>query len=143
MKYKDYDIFLMNSAEDKKKFYAEMGEFFVRADVRKDLDGYPLNNTDERLWYVAYCHDKPIGFRSFEIHGEKAEYGDAWVDPEHRGKSLYNKMLELSIAYTKDHGAKYINAIGNANSTPALKKHGFEIYRKRGRFNYMRLVVGE
>ena len=56
----------MNSATDK-DFYNLLGYLFASKKIRKELEGYPLSNEDDWIWFIAFDKDnKIVGFLSLE-----------------------------------------------------------------------------
>jgi ribosomal protein S18 acetylase RimI-like enzyme len=140
--YKQYELYRMSAQGDSKEFYAEMGHIFASREIRKELDGYPIDNTPERMWIVAYLGEKVVGFRSYGTDSKgEGVFFDAWVREDCRRNGLYRRMLQLAEQDLREIGARIIRAIGNDNSTPILQEQGFKILRKRGRFNVMEKVI--
>lgn len=134
--------YLMNSTDDPRDFYAELGHVFASAEIRKELDGYPINNDAERMWVVAFEGDRLIGFRSFGYKSDDdAVFFDSWVHPDFRHNGVYRTMIDLAIKEIRKTGRTAINAIANDKSLPILSKRGFKETRKRGRFTYLRLGI--
>lgn len=136
--------YLMGSKDSPREFYADMGWIFASAEIRKDLDDYPINNDGDRLWIVAMEGEMVVGFRSFGFKNDTdAVFFDAWVRPERRGNGVYRKMLDLALKHVRKGGRICVTAIANANSLPALTKAGFKETRRRGKFAYLRLDMTE
>jgi hypothetical protein len=141
--YKGYKIFHMTAEHDPKAFYAEMGHIFASREIRKELDGYPVENEPGRKWVVVYYGDEVVGFRSYDVN-EKGEgvYYDAWVREDCRKNGLYRQMLDLAESeLKKSFGVSVIKAIGNSTSAPILKKKGFHTVKMRGKFHVMEKVL--
>ena len=140
----DIAYYLMNSADSPREFYADLGHIFASAEIRKDLDGYPINNDDERLWIIAMEDVAVIGFRSFGLKSgneDTAVFYDAWVHPDRRNNGIYRKLVDFALKEVRKLGRSEVLAIANERSLPALSKRGFVEYRKRGRFTYLRLEL--
>lgn len=131
-------FYLMNSADDPHDFYGEMGHVFASADIRKELDGYPINNDNDRYWIVAFNKKgKLVGFRAFGNSDEKGYFYDTWIDEQFRGTGIYRVMFDHAESELVDRGVKTISVIGNEKARPILEKFGFVVDRMRGRFAYM------
>lgn len=138
----DIAYYLMNSADSPQEFYADLGHIFASAEIRKDLDGYPINNDDERLWIIAFDGDRVIGFRSLGYkNDDEAVFFDSWVHPDFRHNGIYRTMIDFAVKEIRKAGRTSVNAIANEKSLPILTKKGFEETRKRGRFTYLRLEL--
>jgi GNAT superfamily N-acetyltransferase len=138
----EIEYYLMNSADDPRGFYAEVGHIFADAEIRKELDGYPINNDAERMWIAAFEGERLIGFRSFGYkNDENAVFFDSWVHPDFRHNGVYRTMIDLAIKEIRKTGRTSINAIANEKSLPILSKKGFEETHKRGRFTYLRMEI--
>lgn len=141
--YKGYRIYRMMAEEDMKAFYAEIGHVFASREIRKELDGYPVDNEPGRKWIVAYWGDEVVGFRSYDV-SERGEgiYYDAWVREDCRKNGLYSQMLDLAEnELQKSFGVSIIKAIGNPTSAPILEKKGFRTIKMRGKFHMMEKVL--
>ncbi|MDI9423592.1 MAG: GNAT family N-acetyltransferase [Spirochaetota bacterium] len=138
----ELEYFLMSSADDPRGFYSETGHIFASAAIRKELDGYPINNDDERLWICAFEGERLVGFRSFGYkNDEEAVFFDSWVHSDFRGNGIYRTMIDLALKEIRKNGRTHVTAIANEKSLPILLKKGFEEVRKRGRFTYLRLEM--
>lgn len=138
----DLEYYLMSSADEPRNFYADLGHIFASSEIRKELDGYPINNESERLWIVAMEDTAVVGFRSFGFKSdEDAVFYDSWVHPDRRNNGIYKKMIDFAITEIKKAGRTAVNAIANEKSLPILSKKGFAKTRKRGRFSYLRLEI--
>lgn len=138
----EIEYFLMNSADDPREFYAELGHVFASADIRKELDGYPINNDAERMWIVVFEGDRLIGFRSFGYkNDDEAVFFDSWVHPDFRHNGIYRTMIDLAVKEIRKAGRTSISAIANEKSLLILTKKGFEETRKRGRFTYLKMDI--
>ncbi|MDI9393288.1 MAG: GNAT family N-acetyltransferase [Synergistota bacterium] len=130
-------FYLMNSADDPYSFYGEMGYIFASAEIRKELDGYPINNDPGRQWVVAFRNDDIVGFRSFGQSEGKGVFYEAWVAPQYRRSGIYRAMLALAESELTDKNVKIISVVANEKARPILEKFGFDVDRMRGRFAYM------
>ena len=140
----DIAYYLMNSADSPREFYADLGHIFASAEIRKELDGYAINNDDGRLWIVAMEDVAVIGFRSFGLKSgdeNQAVFYDAWVHPDRRNNGIYRKLIDYALSEIRKLGRSEVLAIANERSLPVLSKRGFTEYRKRGRFTYLRLEL--
>ena len=115
-----------------------MGKFFASAKVRRDLDGYPLNNDDSRMWIVAFDGENVIGFGSFGV--DKNEIGnlyDAWVHPDFRRHGIHTHMLNLRMEWFIEHNIETIRVVAYPSTQKLFTKLGFLVERMRGRYAYM------
>jgi GNAT superfamily N-acetyltransferase len=140
----DIAYYLMSSADSPREFYADLGHIFASTEIRKELDGYAINNDDERLWIVTMEDVAVIGFLSFGLKSNnenQAIFYDAWVHPDRRNNGIYRKLINLSLSKIRKLERSEVLVIANERSLPVLSKCGFTEYRKRGRFTYLRLEL--
>jgi len=138
----EIEYFLMNCEDDERGFYADIGHIFASAEIRKELDGYPINNDTQRMWIVAFEGERLIGFRSFGYkNDDEAVFFDSWVHPDFRHNGIYRTMIDLAVKEIRKAGRASISAIANERSLPILIKKGFEETSKRGRFTYLKMEI--
>lgn len=130
-------FYLMNSTDDPRGFYGEMGHIFASAEIRKELDGYPINNDDDRQWIAAFKDGELVGFRAFGHSGEKGFFYETWIVPQYRKTGIYRVMLKHAESELADKNVKIISVVANEKARPILEKFGFDVDRMRGRFAYM------
>lgn len=127
-------------ADGAEEFYALLGWIFASKQIRAELDGYPIDNDDDRYWVVALSpnKDRVVGFRSFGCSPEKnkAMFYDAWVHPEYRKKGIYSRMNKIAISQMiSSCPCAVLTATANDRSLPGLLKLGLTVHRKVGRFH--------
>jgi ribosomal protein S18 acetylase RimI-like enzyme len=128
----------MSAAESEKEFYGLMGKFFASAAVRKDFDGYPINNEPSRQWIIALIGDKVVGFGSFDlIKDDIGQLFDAWVDPDYRRNHIYRTILDYRMQWFIDHEIKVVRVVAYPTTRGVFESLGFAITRVRGKYAYM------
>lgn len=129
---------LMSTADGEKEFYSIMGKFFASAEVRRDFDGYPLNNDDSRLWIVAFDGEKVVGFGSFGVNKKDVgQFYDAWVHPDYRKQGIHKKMINYRMHWFIDHNISTVRVVAYPSTVEMFKKLGFSIEQQRGKYAYM------
>lgn len=144
-KIKGLAIYRMASRGDERSFYADLGWIFASREIRRELDGYPIDNDDDRRWLVAFRGDEAVAFRSYWVKGETGRFGDAWVAPPLRGNGIYSTLITLAIRDLAKSGAISVTAVANERSRPGLEKAGFAVVKPRGKkfFDMERAITEE
>lgn len=135
---------LMSTQDGEREFYGVMGKFFASADIRRDLDGYPLNNDDSRMWIVAFDGEKPVGFGSFGVlKNNEGQLYDAWVAPEYRRQGIHKSLLAMRLDWFAEHGVVTVHVIAYPSTRERFLQMGFKIDRMRGKYAYMSGATGD
>lgn len=129
-----YHYKIMSSAKDGPKFWEKMGPFFASPQVRKDLGGYPMNDSEDMVWLVALDKRRfdVAGFISLQPRGDRLHLRDGYVCPESRGKGVFSELLGKSLHYAFQHKAT-VETRAPASCRELLEGTGFSTVREVGK----------
>lgn len=135
----NYHIKLMRSATDGDKLFAHIGRFLASPQVREELGGYPINDSEAHAWLVAIEKRslKCVGFLSYS-EGATIVLHDGFIDGKHRGKGVFREMLRQVLALA-EHQGKTVGANVQKASAERLRKLGFAPQSTRG--NWVRIKL--
>ena len=139
----EVQIYMAISAQDGDEFWRLMGRWFASKEVAEAL-GESMFDHDAIIWVLALVNDKVVGFSAIDLTNV-ATKGDAlfnyaFVAEANRHTNIYSRLLKARIKLAKmDTPATRIVAICTSDSAPTLKKEGFTLTSKRGR--YTRFVM--
>lgn len=123
----------MSSATDK-DFYSILGYFFASKKFRKELEGYPLSNEDDWIWFVAFNKDNNvIGFLSLEpmTSGYKIDIIYVLLD-YHKiyGNRVYNELIEKAVKLSQNN-KKYLSGTVRKDLVIVFEKYDFYITKNK------------
>lgn len=123
----------MSSATDK-DFYSILGYFFASKKFRKELEGYPLSNEDDWIWFVAFNKDNNvIGFLSLEPMVSGYKIDSIYVLNDYYkiyGNRVYNELIEKAIKLSKNN-KKYISATIKKELVVVFEKYNFYVTKNK------------
>jgi len=131
--FEDCEFVQMRSFDDESAFFAQMGQFFASATVRRDCGGYPLSDGLRHRWFIVRYKDQSrvLGFISIEHRTNAVRIRDGYLRPEARKRGLFRALREQVL--------DYIDALGQSCTTRVLEPcaaylipHGFTIQSTRG-----------
>jgi len=82
--------------------------------------------------YLVICFEY-----SLEYRGKGAWIDELFVEPEHRGKGIGTRLLDLAEQASRDHHAKFLHLEVN-HGNPAI-----ELYRRRGFLQHQRFLMSK
>lgn len=137
------NVHTTTSATDGDLFWIKMGRFFASKEIRKQFDGYPLNDSNDHLWFVILKKEEVVSFLGVTL--EKVENkGEIWITemyttPEHRQKGLSSTIFKEVLKWSNGiQLAKSLKVIAHPNSYShnIFKKNGFEVEKMKGAYTY-------
>ena len=83
--------------EKEKNFFTEMGYYFSRKEIIKEMDCQIYSN-DKMNWYIAYINDKIVGFISVQEFERYYYIDNFYIVDKYRslgyGKELFEKVFK-------------------------------------------------
>lgn len=121
------------------KYNAALDPCFALADHWEDLVEQYIQqsqHSDERLWLLGYANDQAVGFVLAEVHTDVplhkhrrwAEIVGLYVDDEHRGGEVADRLMAQTYAWAAQHQLHSIQLYVTATNTRAqhfYARHGF------------------
>lgn len=134
---KTYSLWRTSSKEDGDEFWQSMGRFFASRELATELGG-PVYDGNDYTWVVTTRGDEVVGFGAVRMHKNGTAFLDwSWVDPGHRKKGLYRKMLAVRIHLARELGAtKLRTATRSDHVRGVFEGEGFEKSYDRGEWTY-------
>lgn len=143
MKQSTHEISIISSKDDGDAFWIKMGRFFASKEIRKEFDGYPLNDSDKHYWFILTIGEVVVSFLglSLEKLGSKKE---VWITemytlPDHRQKGFSSMLLAEALEHIQSiKGAEMIRVIAHPKSHSHIifKKNNFTEECKKGNYTY-------
>jgi GNAT superfamily N-acetyltransferase len=131
-------IVKMTSASDGEALFALIGHYLASPVVRRELGGYPINDSDAHIWFVANNKGRAVGFLSIEQAKTHLILRDGYVAESARGQGYFSALRNAALAYADKEGMP-ITAMVLDESRAAFAKHGFRRTGKsRGRWTEIR-----
>lgn len=137
----------MSSATDK-DFYSILGYFFASKKFRKELEGYPLSNEDDWIWFVAFNKDNNvIGFLSLEPMTSGYKIDSIYVLLDYHkiyGNRVYNELIEKAVKLSQNN-KKYLSGTVRKDLVIVFEKYDFYITKNKSEkwINIRRNVTDE
>lgn len=123
----------MSSATDK-DFYSILGYFFASKKFRKELEGYPLSNEDDWIWFVAFNKDNNvIGFLSLEPMTSGYKIDSIYVLLDYHkiyGNRVYNELIEKAVKLSQNN-KKYLSGTVRKDLVIVFEKYDFYITKNK------------
>lgn len=123
----------MSSATDK-DFYSILGYFFASKKFRKGLEGYPLSNEDDWIWFVAFNKDNNvIGFLSLEPMTSGYKIDSIYVLLDYHkiyGNRVYNELIEKAVKLSQNN-KKYLSGTVRKDLVIVFEKYDFYITKNK------------
>lgn len=123
----------MSSATDK-DFYSILGYFFASKNFRKELEGYPLSNEDDWIWFVAFNKDNNvIGFLSLEPMTSGYKIDSIYVLLDYHkiyGNRVYNELIEKAVKLSQNN-KKYLSGTVRKDLVIVFEKYDFYITKNK------------
>lgn len=123
----------MSSATDK-DFYSILGYFFASKKFRKELEGYPLSNEDDWIWFVAFNKDNNvIGFLSLEPMTSGYKIDSIYVLLDYHkiyGNQVYNELIEKAVKLSQNN-KKYLSGTVRKDLVIVFEKYDFYITKNK------------
>lgn len=123
----------MSSATDK-DFYSILGYFFASKKFRKELEGYPLSNEDDWIWFVAFNKDNNvIGFLSLEPMTSGYKIDSIYVLLDYYkiyGNRVYNELIEKAVKLSQNN-KKYLSGTVRKDLVIVFEKYDFYITKNK------------
>lgn len=123
----------MSSATDK-DFYSILGYFFASKKFRKELEGYPLSNEDDWIWFVAFNKDNNvIGFLSLEPMTSGYKIDSIYVLLDYHkiyGNRVYNELIEKAVKLSQNN-KKYLSGTVRKDLVVVFEKYDFYITKNK------------
>lgn len=124
--------------EKDKSFFKEMGYYFSRKEIIKEMD-CQLYSNENMDWYLLYKEDFLVGFVSAE---EKKDYfyiDNFYIIKEERGLGLGCYLFEYIFKKLIFEGKKIKLITRNECAQNIFKKFGFKEAAKNGRYSKMEI----
>lgn len=123
----------MNSVIDK-DFYSLLGYLFASKKIRKELEGYPLSNEDDWIWFIAFDKDnKIVGFLSLEPMKSGYKIDSIHVLKDYRkiyGNRVYNELIEKAVKLSQNN-KKYLSGTVKKDMVIVFEKYNFHITKNK------------
>lgn len=131
---------ILSSSTDPDRFWPLMGPFFASKAIRKEFNGYPLNDSIHHEWVILADPDIRafLGLDFSKLHKGESQITEMWVHPEHRGEGIASKMFHAAMERISTRGASRVVVCANPGS-PSHKiflKDGFTIRRMNGSYTW-------
>ena len=113
------------------RFYPLLGPFLARREVEKEI-GYRIYDDDGKVWFVALEDGRVIGF-CYRLEKPKGTFqiGSCYTVPEHRGKGVFQKLLDEALKGISGHVHLTTK---NPVIAEMLEKRGFVVRTQKGTF---------
>ena len=146
IKLKD-SVYLISSKNDGEEFWKSMGSFFASKEVRKEFNGYPLNDSEHHLWFVKFDENKKVSSflgTSWESK-ETIWITEIYTVPQHRKNKLSTLLIDTLLEYIQDKQVSKIKVVVQAKSPlhRTFKKRKFKIDCMKGSYTYYSKEIKE
>jgi len=133
IQFEDCEFVQMRSFDDEPAFFAQMGQFFASATVRRDCGGYPLSDGLRHRWFIVRYKDQSrvLGFVSIEHRTNAVRIRDGYLRPEARKRGLFRALRQQVLNYIDDLGQSCTARVLEP-CAEHLVAHGFAIQSTRG-----------
>lgn len=111
------------------EFYCLMGPYLSRRQIEKEI-GYRVYDDDDKIWFITIYKNDVIGFAAIMPHKNFDMLSSAYVLPQYRNCGMYSQLLAKRLSVC----TKKVKAIATDSSIDILKKNGFKVIGKKGRF---------
>lgn len=121
------------------KFWAAMGPFFARREVRREMPY--LVDEDGDVWFVARIKKQVVGFVAVSATKKGASNIHAlYVAPQYRGNGIAESLIESALSYLREQGTQSATTTANAKSVPLFEAQGFSEVTAKGQYIVMELA---
>jgi len=133
IQFEDCEFVQMRSFDDEPAFFAQMGQFFASATVRRDCGGYPLSDGLRHRWFIVRYKDQSrvLGFISIEHRTNTVRIRDGYLRPEARKRGLFRELRQQVLDYIDDLGQSCTARVLEPCAAHLLP-YGFTIQSARG-----------
>lgn len=119
-------------------FYAALGPFLGNHDAGREI-GASIEHRAGKTWVIALVDGEPVGCAAVFLGPATVELGSAYVLPEHRGRGIYLRLLDVRLHLA---AGRRIRVTATDASAPALLRKGFVEVGQRGRYRVLERAGG-
>lgn len=137
------NIYKISSKEDGDLFWVKMGNFFASKKIRKEFNGYPLNDSDDHTWFVTLDRNENVtaflGVSLEKIHRNEGWITEMYTLPDYRQKGLAAKLLSTAIEYLQENdNIHFIKVVAHPESYShnLFKINKFKVESTKGAYTY-------
>jgi GNAT superfamily N-acetyltransferase len=137
------NVYQISSKEDDGLFWSKMGRFFASKEIRKEFNGYPLNDSDDHIWFVTLDRNENVT-AFLGVSFEKIDKNEGWITemytlPDYRQKGLAAKLLSTAIESLQENdNIHYIKVVAHPESYShnLFKNNKFKVESTKGAYTY-------
>lgn len=127
---------LIQRTREDADFYCLMGRFFGSRTIAKAL-GMPIYDDQYRHWFlILNPEQRPVACGSLErkLNSQVAALKSTWVEPDERGKGLYDWLFVTRIHLAEHYHVKKITSTTTQMSKHTHERYGFRFVGRRGKY---------
>ena len=117
-------------------FFCHLGPFASSRAVVRAL-GMPMYNDEHRVWcFILNANQKTVACGSLEQKPRSriAALKSTYVEPEERGKGLYDWMFACRLQLAEERHVKKITSTTTEKSKHTHERYGFRFVGMRGKY---------
>jgi len=121
---------------DKAEFYSVMGKYFAEPQYRKAMPY--MSNKETSVWFLIFQAGELVGFSSLSNLPEKIILESSFVECNFRRQGFWHALNRERLNYAESKNKNFEVITKEPYLVSYWIDRGFEVYRKNGRYSYLR-----